>query len=113
MKCSPVIPYTTSPTAYIRQPGPAIAFGGSLTNTYPIGATIPRCYSKALNIPNEEISAAHEEARNHAWWNLFERENGPFAVAANSLTIGFARRATAYKRADLVFADVARLVQHR
>lgn len=68
----------------------------------------PAMLRKALNIPNEEIWAAHAEAKSRLV--EYVRRETERSLATDSLTIGFARRATAYKRADLVFADVARLI---
>jgi starch phosphorylase len=62
----------------------------------------------AVSIPVRKIACAHRTAK-HA---LLERVN-QVALAEfdrQALTIGFARRATAYKRATLVFSDVERLV---
>jgi len=61
----------------------------------------------ALSIPAEEVWDAHQKAKN----NLIEYINSKYQaqLAQDVLTIGFARRATAYKRADLVFSDINRL----
>jgi len=61
----------------------------------------------ALSIPRDEIVQAHQKAKDA----LIERVNGETGagMARNIFTIGFARRATAYKRADLLFADPERL----
>ena len=64
---------------------------------------------KALNIPNEMISAAHAEAKTRLL--ALVKEKTGHILTDGALTIGFARRATAYKRAGLVFSDPARLVQ--
>ncbi len=69
----------------------------------------PAMLRKALSIPNDRISAAHTDAKTSLL--AFVKERTGRALSPESLTIGFARRATAYKRADLVFSDVARLVQ--
>ena len=58
-------------------------------------------------VPLDEIAAAHEVAKG-ALLAEIERRSGARLDEA-TLTIGFARRATAYKRADLVFRDVERL----
>ena len=68
----------------------------------------PAMLRKALNIPNEWIWTAHADAK--ARLLDFVRQQSGRSLAPDSLTIGFARRATAYKRADLVFTDVARLI---
>lgn len=69
----------------------------------------PAMLRKALSIPNEKISAAHEDAKNRLF--AFVKEKTGHTLAGEALTIGFARRATAYKRAGLVLSDPARLVQ--
>ena len=61
----------------------------------------------ALSIPDEEIWDAHQRAK-HLLIDYANREvNAGFDK--DFLTIGFARRAAPYKRADLVFDDVQRL----
>jgi starch phosphorylase len=63
----------------------------------------------AVGIPASEVAAAHREAKGEVLKRIHEqcgRELDPEA-----LTIGFARRATAYKRADLVFHDLDRLLE--
>ncbi len=58
-------------------------------------------------IPDADLWAAHGEAKRDllsAVQRLTRR-----ALDPEALTIGFARRATLYKRADLVFSDVGRL----
>jgi starch phosphorylase len=63
----------------------------------------------ALSIPREEIWRAHAGAKRR----LIERITADSGARfdANVFTIGFARRATEYKRADLLFHDVERLKQ--
>lgn len=60
-----------------------------------------------LNIPRDDIWKAHRQMKK----NLIHRVNSETSVemGADVLTIGFARRATTYKRADLLFADIERL----
>jgi starch phosphorylase len=61
----------------------------------------------ALSIPKEEIWEAHLEAKKRLvdWVN---REAGA-EMEVDVFTIGFARRATPYKRGDLIFTDIERL----
>jgi len=61
----------------------------------------------AVDIPLKEIQQAHAEAK----WELLERVEWHAGVRLNGtvMTIGFARRATAYKRAALLFSDLDRL----
>ena len=61
----------------------------------------------SIGIPLEEIRAAHARAK-EALLNEVARRTGTKLDPA-VMTIGFARRATPYKRADLVFTDVGRL----
>jgi starch phosphorylase len=61
----------------------------------------------AVKIPLYEIQYAHEQAKRDLL-ELVQQRTG-VRLDEQVLTIGFARRATAYKRADLLFADVDRL----
>ncbi len=61
----------------------------------------------ALRIPDEEVWAAHQRAKRGLVEYVNREASAGFDV--DVLTIGFARRATAYKRADLVFEDISRL----
>jgi starch phosphorylase len=63
----------------------------------------------AVGIPLPEIRAAHAEAKKAMIAAIAER-NG-VTLDPKVFTIGFARRATPYKRADLVFADSSRLAE--
>lgn len=57
--------------------------------------------------PLAEIREAHQDAK-QALLSYVESANG-VKLDENHFTLGFARRATAYKRADLLFEDIARL----
>lgn len=61
----------------------------------------------AIGIPTEDMLDAHEETKQIMVDEVFRRTRVRFDPGA--FTIGFARRATPYKRADLIFSDVARL----
>jgi starch phosphorylase len=61
----------------------------------------------AVSIPLEEIQAAHAEAKRTLLAEVERRSGRRLNPAA--LTLGFARRATSYKRADLLFTDLERL----
>ena len=61
----------------------------------------------ALNIPKQEVWDAHMQAKKRLI-GFVNRETGA-GMDENVLTIGFARRATTYKRADLLFQDLERL----
>lgn len=63
----------------------------------------------ALSIPKEEIFQAHKEAKKE----LIDYVNAHMGIGmdCDTFTIGFARRVTAYKRADLLLSDIDRLVE--
>ena len=61
----------------------------------------------ALNIPTEQIWQAHLQAKKELIDFVNRRYN--FGMDFNVFTIGFARRAAGYKRADLLFEDIERL----
>jgi starch phosphorylase len=61
----------------------------------------------AVKIPLYEIQYAHAQAKRELV-ELVHHRTG-LRLDEGTLTIGFARRATAYKRADLLFADLDRL----
>src|SRR5690348_2966367 len=61
----------------------------------------------AVSIPLDEIRQAHSEAKT-ALLAEVEKKSG-VRMSSETFTIGFARRATAYKRADLLFSDLDRL----
>ena len=61
----------------------------------------------AATIPLDEIRDAHAEAK-AALLDEVQRRTGTH-LDPRILTIGFARRATPYKRADLIFSDLDRL----
>lgn len=62
----------------------------------------------ALSIPKDQIWSGHQQAKKV----LIDYVNTKTNVGMDyeTLTIGFARRATAYKRAELVFFDTDRLI---
>ncbi len=61
----------------------------------------------ALSIPANEIWAAHRAAKRDLLVHVNRDTNA--GMDMDILTLGFARRATAYKRADLLFRDIDRL----
>jgi starch phosphorylase len=63
----------------------------------------------AVSIPRQEIWEAHEQAKRNLLAYVGRHADSPFNPEA--LTIGFARRATAYKRATLVLSDLDRLAK--
>ena len=72
-------------------------------------ANEPEIFVRIGRIPDQELWAAHMEAKRH----LIEYVNRETQAGMNydTFTIGFARRATAYKRADLLFTDMDRLAR--
>lgn len=72
-------------------------------------ANEPEIFVRVGRIPDEELWEAHMEAKKH----LIDYVNRETQSGMNydTLTIGFARRATAYKRADLLFTDIERLAR--
>lgn len=68
------------------------------------------CYLRyAIGIPVHEIRQAHDQAKKE----LFQQVRWLTGIQLDEsiFTLGFARRATAYKRADLLFTDIDRLKQ--
>ncbi len=63
----------------------------------------------ALSIPPEKIWSAHLEAKKVLTHCI--NRIGNTGMDMETLTIGFARRSTAYKRPDLIFRDIERLEQ--
>ena len=61
----------------------------------------------AIDIPEVEIAAAHAESKRVLFRTIAERTGHTFDE--NVFTIGFARRAATYKRADLLFHDTEKL----
>jgi len=63
----------------------------------------------AIDVPEEKILAAHAQAKE----NLLAEVGSRTALVLNPkvLTLGFARRAATYKRANLLFTDPERLAQ--
>jgi len=63
----------------------------------------------AIDIPEEEIESAHVAAKQLLVDAVAQRAG--VALKTDVFTIGFARRAATYKRADLLFTDPERLVR--
>jgi starch phosphorylase len=70
-------------------------------------ANEPELFVRVGRIPDEEIWNAHMDAKKTLL--DYVKEDTGVEMSPDILTIGFARRATAYKRADLIFTDIARL----
>ncbi|WP_158748589.1 alpha-glucan family phosphorylase [Acidobacterium sp. S8] len=63
----------------------------------------------AIDISEEEIESAHTQAKQLLIDTVAQRTG--ITLKADVFTIGFARRAATYKRADLLFTDPERLVR--
>lgn len=61
----------------------------------------------ALCIPRAEVRAAHRQAKERLLAHIKQTSGRDLSTAV--LTLGFGRRAATYKRADLLFQDLARL----
>ncbi len=69
----------------------------------------PFSLRNALGIPKEEIWETHQEAKKTLIDYVNRQEN--VGMDYDVFTIGFARRVTSYKRADLLFNDINRLLE--
>ncbi|PLX85407.1 MAG: alpha-glucan family phosphorylase [Desulfuromonas sp.] len=82
----------------------------SLFDKYlPSWANEPELLVRVDNIPDDEIWEAHLGAKAYLFQYIQEVTGRTFDP--DILTIGFARRATAYKRAKMIFTDPERLLQ--
>lgn len=83
------------------------AFREVYNNYIPGWASEPELLVRVDEVPNEEIWNAHEKAKTE----LLNRIKNMTGIELNSevLTLGFARRATSYKRATLLFTDLNQL----
>jgi len=70
-------------------------------------ANEPELLVRVEEVPHEEIWNAHLKAK-RVLIDYIDEKTGT-VMDANTLTLGFARRATAYKRAALIFSDLKRL----
>ncbi len=84
------------------------AFRNLFDRYLPGWANEPEIFVRVGKIPDEEIWATHMEAKRELIDYINETLNA--GLGYEMLTIGFARRATAYKRADLLFSDIERLL---
>lgn len=72
-------------------------------------ANEPELFVRVGRIPDEELWEAHMEAKKKLI-DFVNKETGA-GMDNDTLTLGFARRATAYKRAHLLFKDIERLAR--
>lgn len=70
-------------------------------------ANEPELFVRIGRIPDEELWSAHMDAKKKLI--DFVNEKTGVGMDYETLTIGFARRATAYKRATLIYSDIERL----
>lgn len=70
-------------------------------------ANEPEIFVRIGIIPDEEIWGAHMEAKKKLI--DYVNETSDAGMDIKTLTIGYARRMTAYKRADLLFTDIEKL----
>jgi starch phosphorylase len=70
-------------------------------------ANEPELFVRVGRIPDEELWNAHLEAKK-VLLDYVKKTTG-VEMSSDILTIGFARRVTAYKRADLLYSDIERL----
>ena len=85
------------------------AFGKLFDKRIPEWRTDNLYLRYAVGIPLPEIRAAHSEAKQQFLSEVAQRQK--VELDPKVFTMGFARRATPYKRADLMFADTDRLAQ--
>ncbi|HET9372748.1 MAG TPA: alpha-glucan family phosphorylase [Vicinamibacterales bacterium] len=86
----------------------------------------PAFWARVLDIPDEDLWAARQSLRSHMFQFIRERARqrwtddqasatrvvaGGAMLDPSALTIGFARRFTGYKRPDLLFRDIDRLIR--
>ena len=69
----------------------------------------PELFVRVDNVPNEKIWEAHQLSKAELMEEVRNRTG--IDLSPDVLTIGFARRATPYKRADLLFRDMQRLAE--
>ena len=72
-------------------------------------ANEPELFVRSGNIPNLELWEAHREAKRKLFAAV--KQTTGVDMDLNILTLGFARRATAYKRPHLLFRDIDRLLK--
>jgi len=79
-----------------------------LYNKYlPSWANEPELFVRVGRIPDEELWNAHLDAKKDLLEYVKKTTN--ITMSPDILTLGFARRSTAYKRSDLIFSDIDRL----
>lgn len=74
-------------------------------------ANEPELFVRAENIPDDELWSAHFQAKTDLM--KYVKDVAGVELSPDVLTIGFARRFTSYKRADLIFLNLERLLKVR
>ena len=69
----------------------------------------PELFIRVDNVPDAEIWKTHQECKRDLIEEVLQRTG--IQMSEDILTIGFARRATPYKRADLLFRDIEKLAE--
>ena len=104
--CSVSTRSTRSPTAFTSRPGPRRRCRRCSTATSPAGArTTPACAMRSAS--RAEVWSAHQAAKGVLLDYVNQRSGAQLRA---DVPLGFARRVTAYKRPDLLFFDLARLL---
>jgi starch phosphorylase len=84
------------------------AFFRELYDKYiPGWANEPELLVRVDDIPNDEIYVAHMKAKANLIFHVNQNTDTEMDLA--TLTLGFARRATSYKRSTFLFSDIERL----
>jgi len=79
-------------------------------NRYIPGWTLePELFVRVDNVPDEVVWQTHQTCKRELLGIVKERTG--IGMSPDILTLGFARRATPYKRADLLFRDIERLLE--
>lgn len=85
------------------------SFRALYNRTIPGWSNDPSMLRHAIDIPQPDIWTAHRTAK--AQLLDYIQQHTDNSLSPDTLTIGFARRATQYKRADLVFSNLDRLLE--
>ncbi len=72
-------------------------------------ANEPELFVRVGRIPDEDVWTTHMKAKKFLL--KYVKAQTEVEMSPDILTLGFARRATAYKRADLIFTDIQRLLR--
>ena len=105
--CLPATTSTRSPTAFTPRPGPPTLSPNFTIDTFPAGTrTIAACATRWA-FPSRRFGRPMRRQKRRCFITSICETNA--GMDADLFTIGFARRAATYKRADLLFTDIERL----